>query len=108
MKALVALIFLSLNAKASVLCEVYGISDSPQTLVCAFGDEKMKLTCRKGTYFLDDEAVEVAFHLEVEEGPTPLVFRTQSGELTVTMLDGRRHDATFSRDGKKMSGSCRL
>ncbi len=108
MKIIFALSFLSFNAYAANLCEVYGISDSPQALECTFQREKIGLSCSNGTYILDNESVEMAYHLEVEEGPTPLVFRTKTGELTVTLSTGRNHEAVLSRDGKKLSGNCRL
>lgn len=99
---------ISMNSFAGTLCVVFGISDSPQALTCSFGNEKLELTCKDGTYILGDETVEEAYHMEVEEGPTPLVFQVKSGELTVIIDSGRRHEAVFSRDGKKLKGNCRL
>ncbi len=107
MKILFVLSFLSFNTYAANLCEVYGISDSPQALKCTFQREKIVLSCSNGTYLLNSEAVEMAYHLEVEEGPTPLVFRTKNGELTVTLNSELNHEAVLSRDGKKLSGHCR-
>jgi hypothetical protein len=99
---------ISLNSFAAPLCEVYGISDSPQSLTCSFRNELINLTCLNGIYSLGGETVEAAFHLEVEDGPTPLVFRTKSGDLTVTMTSHRKNEAVLSREGKRLSGNCRL
>ncbi len=104
----VLLLLLSSRTYAAPLCEVYGISDSPQALTCKFQRDKIDLACLDGSYFLDGELVEMAFHLEVEEGPTPLVFRTKSGDLTVTLNSGRHHEAVLSRHGKKLIGNCRF
>lgn len=90
-----------------ILCEVYGISDSPQSYSCRFQGEKLNLTCKEGVYQLNDEAVEEAYHMEVEEGPVPLVFRSSKNELTVITSRGRKHEATLIRDGKSHSGTCR-
>ncbi len=90
-----------------LLCEVYGISDSPQSLSCRFQREELELTCKEGVYQLNDEAVDVAYHLEVEEGPVPLVFHSSQYELTVLTGKGRRHQATLLRDGKSITGNCR-
>lgn len=108
MKLLLALSLIPFRVSAVTLCEVYGISDSPQSLSCTFQRQKIKLTCENGTYFLDGETVEMAFHMEVEEGPTPLVFRTKNGELTVTLSSSRSSEAVLSRQGKKLSGRCSL
>lgn len=108
MKKLFLLSLISLHSFAAPLCEVYGISDSPQALTCTFQNEKINLTCENGKYILGDETVEAAFHLEVEDGPTPLVFRTRTGEMTVTFTSGRKNEAVLSREGKKLSGNCRL
>jgi uncharacterized beta-barrel protein YwiB (DUF1934 family) len=66
-------------------CQVDGISDSPQKLTCQFQDEKIALTCQRGTYFLNQARVTLAYHLEVEEGAVPLVFKTSESELTVLL-----------------------
>ncbi|MES2526208.1 MAG: hypothetical protein V4598_03950 [Bdellovibrionota bacterium] len=90
-----------------LLCEVYGISDSPQNFSCRFQGEELALTCKEGIYQLNDEAVDVAYHMEVEEGPVPLVFHSSKYELTVLTGKGRRHQATLLRDGKSLTGNCR-
>lgn len=105
---LLFLVAASSQAFSTELCEVYGISDSPQSLTCTFRNEKITVTCRNGLYYVEDDQVEGAYHLEVEEGPTPLVFRIRTGELTVTMGPGRKHEAVLTTNGKKMTGNCRL
>lgn len=106
MKKIIFIILLSFNAQAATLCEVYGISDSPQSLKCTFARQDHNLSCKDGTYILGDETVEAAFHYEVEEGPVPLVFKTKTRELTVTLDSGRHHKATLFRNGKKLRGNC--
>ena len=108
MKKIFLLFFITLNAEAATLCEVYGISDSPQGLNCIFARKKHDLTCKDGTYFLGHETVEAAFHYEVEDGPVPLVFKTKTRELTVTLDSGKQHRATLFLGGKKLRGNCRL
>lgn len=66
-------------------CQVYGITDSPQTLKCSFPSESVRLRCVKGKYFLDQVPVSMAFHYDVEEGTVPLVFRTPKRTLVVMM-----------------------
>ena len=90
-----------------LLCEVYGISDSPQSFSCRFQREELNLSCKEGVYQLNDEAVDTAYHMEVEDGPVPLVFHSPQYELTVITGSGRRHRATLVRDGKSISGNCR-
>lgn len=90
-----------------LLCEVYGISDSPQSFTCRFQGEELNLSCKEGIYQLNDQAVDAAYHLEVEEGPVPLVFHSSDNELTVISGKGRRHEATLLREGKSISGNCR-
>jgi hypothetical protein len=90
-----------------LLCEVYGISDSPQSYSCRFSGENINLTCKEGIYHLQDEVVESAYHLEVEDGPVPLVFRSAQSELTVVTGKNRKHQATLVHRGKTLSGSCR-
>lgn len=107
MMKLVLALFISLSAHAGTLCEVYGISDSPQSLKCSIAGQKLDLTCREGVYFLNNTPVEAAFHYEVEEGPVPLVFKTASEELTVTMGKGKNHKATLFSGRKKTRGTCR-
>lgn len=106
MKFLFLLSLYSLPA-FSAPCEVYGISDSPQHLSCKLGFKKLELTCREGTYYLGEEKVETAYHLEVEDGPTPLVFKTAMSELTVLMKSETRMEAELGRGSKKSRGRCR-
>ncbi len=106
MKYFYLLLCLSLPA-FSAPCEVFGISDSPQHLYCSVGGNKIELTCREGVYFIDEEKVEAAFHYEVEDGPTPLVFRTAKSELTVLMKSQTRMDAELERGTRTTRGSCR-
>lgn len=84
----VSLIFLNSEIYATPSCKVYGISDGPQNLSCEFSGKKMELQCLKGKYFLDRSPVTVAYHLEVESGPNPLVFKTDGLTLTVTLENG--------------------
>jgi hypothetical protein len=69
-------------------CEVYGITHAPQELDCSFSSGNVYLTCRNGTYFLNEDLVSSAYHLEVEEGSSPLVFETFQSRLIVTDLLG--------------------
>ena len=89
-------------------CEVYGISDSPQKLDCSFDKISLGLRCQNGTYYLDSSKVKAAFHLEVEEGPTPLVFKASDVELTVTMYSRKKIRAELNREGKNFTGKCEL
>lgn len=72
------------NCFGQTKCKVYGISDSPQKIDCKFGTKKLNLSCDKSKYYLNGIPVIVAFHLEVQEGPSPLVFKTEHMTLTVT------------------------
>lgn len=87
-------------------CEVYGISDGPQKLDCSFNKEKVALRCVKDNYYLGKTRVKMAYHLEVEEGPTPLVFKTSDSQLTVTIQPKVRSDAELDRDGRLTRGYC--
>ncbi len=108
-KLLCSLIFISLSANVlAAPCEVYGISDSPQKLNCSLNKISVALTCKSGTYFIDSSRVNNAYHLEVEEGSSPLVFKAQDAELTVTMHSKRNIEAHLERDGKLFHGKCRL
>lgn len=88
MKLLWIMIFLSFNSFASV-CSVYGISDSPQKLNCYIHYkselEPLKVLCKDGDYKLYWRnivyRVQQAYHEEVEAGPTPLIFQTDSISL---------------------------
>lgn len=100
--------FGSFNALA-LSCEVYGISDSPQTLSCVFSGKKIDLKCehQTGAYTLNGEAVEVAYHEEVEEGPSPLIFKSPTRSLRVLMHSEKKIDASFSEGPVTLEGTCR-
>jgi hypothetical protein len=108
MKLAFAILLISFRSFAAPACEVYGISDSPQAVTCTFGDYKLEISCRNGVYQLNDEPVEAAYHMEVEEGPVPLVFKSKTMELTVNLKEGRTHQGILSSEGKKLKGKCRL
>lgn len=108
MKLLLGLFLLSTATHAGTLCEVYGISDSPQHLGCTFKGKPLELTCREGTYYVNETAVDSAFHYEVEDGPVPLVFKTASNELVVTLGEGKNHPATMKSGRKIIRGKCHL
>lgn len=87
-------------------CKVYGISDSPQKLTCKFPELEVRLTCKLNTYYLNSQKVNLAFHMEVEEGAVPLVFKTNTG-VTLTVLPEAQILAEYN-DGKvQMEGTCR-
>ncbi len=90
----------------SAPCKVDGISDSPQHLSCSLRGLTVELTCRGGVYYLDEERVDVAYHMEVEEGPTPLVFHTNKSELTVLMKSDAPMVAELVRKRSKIRGRC--
>ncbi|WP_408095982.1 hypothetical protein ACJVC5_13145 [Peredibacter sp. HCB2-198] len=87
-------------------CEVYGISDSPQALSCAFKRTAVKLSCKDGTYYLNQSKVSMAFHMEVEDGPVPLVFKASDMQLTVLMHSNTNIEAELEQKGKTILGSC--
>lgn len=87
-------------------CEVYGISDSPQSLDCAFKRLDIKLRCRNGTYYLNESKVDTAFHMEVEEGPVPLVFKANEMQLTLMIQTKVDIEAELEKKGKTLIGSC--
>lgn len=88
-------------------CKVYGISDSPQKLNCTFKNLNLGLTCKEGQYYLNTSRVSVAFHMEVEDGPVPLVFRAPDMELTVMINTPTNIDAELVRSGTTITGTCR-
>lgn len=104
---LLSLLFFT-TAKASPSCEVFGITDSPQSLTCEFGRDKISLSCRDGVYYVGDDVVEEAFHYEVERGPVPLVFKTKHHELTVTLGSRRQQKASLNGNGTQKLGRCKL
>lgn len=84
MKVLI-LLSLILSIPAFAKCKVYGISDSPQQLNCELGDLKLKLSCNFNTYYINKDKVNLAFHMDVEEGATPLVFKTKTGKTLIIL-----------------------
>lgn len=98
--------FLLLSSAFAKECEVYGISDSPQKLSCTFPGHTLDLTCRNGEYFLNSTKVTMAYHLEVEDGPTPLVFKTKDSELTVVIQPKADILAEYVRNRTHISGTC--
>ena len=105
--ALLALMMMP-AAYSAEACKVYGISDSPQKLDCSFRQQKLNLRCVKGQYFLDGQKVDDAFHMEVEEGPVPLAFKTSDSMLTVTIESRSRIHAELEIKGRSIFGTCRL
>ena len=89
-------------------CQVYGISDSPQKLDCSFKSKNIALRCKSGTYYLDKDQVNLAFHMEVEEGPVPLVFKTDQMQLIVMMHSKYQIDADLEQNNKVIVGKCFL
>ncbi len=88
-------------------CKVDGISDSPQKLKCIFKNLKLALTCKNGQYFLNTSRVSMAFHMEVEDGPVPLVFRAPDMELTVMINTPTNIEAELEKSSTTISGTCR-
>lgn len=87
-------------------CKVSGISDSPQKLSCLFNQESIELTCVNGHYFLNNILVEQTYHLEVEEGSNPLVFKSRDQALTVVGTSKNEFSAEYARKGVLAMGSC--
>lgn len=106
---LVSLLSLSLNTFA-LSCEVYGISDSPQSLDCKFSGKKVSLRCEgeTGAYTINGEAVEVAYHEEVEEGPSPLVFKSPRRTLRVLMYSSKNISASLHEGPVTLNGKCQF
>lgn len=98
------LVFMS-SAFAARPCKVYGISDSPQKLACSFPSREVLLTCHDGKYFLNQTQVSAAFHMEVESGTVPLVFKTTNTTMTVLMDDPI--EAELEMDKAEVRGSCK-
>lgn len=107
MKLILLFILVCLSAPSfGALCKVYGISDSPQKLDCSFGQSSIQLRCKSGQYFLNNLKVDQAYHLEVEDGPVPLVFKTKSSELTVLIQSKVDIEAEYSVGSRSRMGSC--
>lgn len=94
-------------ARAEKRCAVYGISDGPQNLECKFPKRLVSLKCKDGKYFLNEFPVHSAFHLEVEEGSNPLVFKATSSTLTVTNVGKNVFSANFAINKLDVEGTCR-
>jgi hypothetical protein len=108
MKLILTIFLVSLLSVAHAAdCKVYGISDSPQKLNCTFKRSSLALTCKDGQYYLDNSRVSVAFHMEVEDGPVPLVFRAPGMELTVMINTPTNIEAELVKSGTTISGTCR-
>ena len=86
-------------------CAVYGISDSPQRLSCHFPQLTVKLSCQRGTYYLNENKVNLAFHMDVEEGSVPLIFK--SSGMTLTVMMGPIIQAELQMDKTEMNGTCK-
>ncbi len=103
---LISLVILMPQAWAKP-CVVFGISDSPQKLSCFFKTMQIKLSCQKGSYYLNQDRVSSAYHLEVESGPVPLVFKATGLELIVYLQSKTDILAELEKDGHVLKGSCR-
>lgn len=110
LKLILSLTFLvSLGSAFAKDCVVYGISDSPQSLNCSFQKlPSVELRCVNGNYYLNSSKVSVAFHMEVEAGPVPLVFRTSEGALTVLLHSKRNIEAYLNRGRSDFPGKCQI
>jgi phage baseplate assembly protein gpV len=112
---LLVLFFCCVQFTQAKSCQVYGISDSPQKLQCRFPDGvSLKLSCQQGTYQLQwsglDHEIQVssvtaAFHLEVEEGNNPLVFKADHLSLTVEKVK-KSFSAQFQKGKLYLNGHC--
>lgn len=100
----VMLLIPALSAEAQT-CEVYGITDSPQKLTCHFSEMDVALRCVSGQYYLNQSPVTVAFHMDVEDGPVPLVFKASDMQLTVLMEDVIKGELELSK--LQLSGTCK-
>lgn len=108
MKLVIAIFLVTLMpAVQAADCKVYGISDSPQKLNCTFKNLKLDLTCKAGQYYLNTSRVSVAFHMEVEDGPVPLVFRAPDMQLTVMINSPSNIDGELDKSGTTITGTCR-
>ncbi len=103
---LIFLVFLMPSAWAKP-CVVFGISDSPQKLTCVFKTIQIRLSCQQGTYFLNQGRVSSAYHMEVESGPVPLVFKTTGLELILYLQSKVEVLAELEQEGRVLKGECR-
>jgi len=108
LKPALAFLFLLSFAAQAQDCKVYGISDSPQKLTCAFEDlrETYHLTCKKGQYLLNETPIKVAFHLDVESGPSPLVFKGENLQLTIMINSRSNITAELQLEKIEVTGKC--
>ncbi len=88
-------------------CKVYGITDGPQKLTCKFRNQLINLRCVDGRYYLNQKKVRVAYHLDVEAGPSPLVFETSKLNLTLVKESKTLTRARLRTLGKEHFGTCR-
>lgn len=112
MKLFLLLILVSFSALAAD-CVVDGISDSPQKFHCYINNakkiQKLDLICQDGNYELHWAGkmlpVTVAYHEEVEEGSSPLVFVSEG--MTLTTVSYQIYNrASVVVDGKNLDGLC--
>lgn len=103
---------LSFNSFATE-CKVDGITDSPQEFKCFLHKgtqtEKVRLSCLDGKYQieLNDKTYDVgqAYHEEVEEGSSPLVF--ESSLMTLRTVSYKIYNqAELIMDDKTYKGVC--
>jgi len=64
----------------------------------------MKLSCVQGKYYLNQSPVIEAFHMDVEEGTVPLVFKAK--ELTLTVMMDSPITADLTTKNSELSGLC--
>lgn len=110
MKLIIPFFFLVFSMTAEAFakqCKVYGISDSPQKMRCSFKGLDLNLSCQNGDYYLNASRVSLAYHMEVEEGPVPLVFKSPDMQLT-TLIHSKRHiRAELEKSSTILFGRCR-
>jgi hypothetical protein len=107
MKMLIGLLILLGSVKAfAQACKVYGISNSPQHLSCNFSKMQVELSCQRGTYYMNDVKVDMAFHYDVERGPSPLVFRNEQMQLVVRIYSANRKRAELQLGNTHLRGNC--
>lgn len=73
------------------------------------GSEEVKLTCdsTNGSYFINGAPVEVAYHEEVEDGPTPLIFKAGETSLRIMIYSSDSISGEFVENSKSISGRCK-
>ncbi len=105
MRLILGCIFLLSVSSAFAACKVDGISDSPQKLNCTFPKlPSIRLSCVDDKYNLNwnnvNHKVQVAFHMDVEEGDSLLVFKAEKLTLTVDGKAGYLEAAGIETAGK--------